>query len=99
MPSWGRGNSPNIREEMSCSYLPSKKAREELITDYARHYPNMSDDISERILETPSLSDENYDQYNESDDLIDASELRRRTRRNGSVLRSDFAYPPSPTRR
>lgn len=100
MPSWGRGNSPVPREEMSCSYLPSKKTREELIADYNTHYPNMSDDLTNPILsqDSPILTDEHYDHYNEAEDLVDAAELRRRTRRNGSVVRSDFAYPPSPSR-
>ncbi|XP_046477941.1 protein brambleberry [Neodiprion pinetum] len=99
MPSWGRGNSQLLHEEMSCSYLPSKKSREELITDYTGHYPNMSDDMSSpSIHESRNLLNEHYDNYNESDDLVDATELRRRTTRNGSVTRSNFVYPPSPSR-
>ncbi|XP_012257796.2 protein brambleberry-like isoform X2 [Athalia rosae] len=98
MSFWGRDNSPNLQEEMSCSYLPSKKTREELITDYAGRYPNVSDDLTPLMAESPNLTHEIYDHYDESVDLVDASELRRRVRRNGSVARNEFVYPPSPSR-
>lgn len=100
MPSWGRGGSPIPREEMSCSYLPSKKSREELVTDYPRNYPNVTDDLNPNSAsDSPSVLERDFDTYDESDDLVDAVELRRRTVRNPSVSGSQFGYPPSPSRR
>ncbi|XP_015586684.1 protein brambleberry [Cephus cinctus] len=85
LPSWTR-RSMTPYEEMSCSYVSSKKSREDLITNYAKEFPSMSDDATD--YESSGLNEVN-DKFDDLDDIVDANDLRRRmNRRNGSVSRT-----------
>lgn len=62
-----------VREELSCSYQPSKKKREDIIDDYEPEFPSMlSDDLTdndsfERVTNARMLSSykiyDNYDNF------------------------------------
>ncbi|KAG7212647.1 hypothetical protein KM043_012930 [Ampulex compressa] len=85
--SWSRQNLSE-REELSCSYLPSKKSREDILYNGEHDFPSMSEDITD--FETSNLMHEKHDSFNDSDNITDAQELRRRLtlrRANVSVSR------------
>ncbi|KAH0550330.1 protein brambleberry-like [Cotesia glomerata] len=66
MTVWfARNNLP--MEELSCSYLPSKKSREDLIDDYGNEFPSVSEDDSDFL--DRSFINEN---------IVDAADLRLR---------------------
>ncbi|XP_015433620.1 PREDICTED: protein brambleberry-like [Dufourea novaeangliae] len=94
--SWSR-QSFTQREELSCSYVPSKKQREDLVYNYHREFPSMiSDDVTD--FENSNVMSERNDSTDDLDNLIDANELRRRLRRvEGSLSRSS-RVPGSPSR-
>ncbi|XP_078043072.1 protein brambleberry [Augochlora pura] len=93
--SWSR-HSLTQREELSCSYIPSKKSREDLI--YQHDHPSMiSDDGTD--YENSVLVHEKDDSVSELEHLVDANELRRRLRKiEGSVARSLYSNQTSPSR-
>nr|XP_033321462.1 protein brambleberry-like [Megalopta genalis]XP_033321471.1 protein brambleberry-like [Megalopta genalis] len=93
--SWSR-QSFTQREELSCSYIPSKKSREDLI--YQHDHPSMiSDDGTD--FEHSNVANEKDDSVSELDHLVDANELRRRLMRiEGSVARSSYQNQHSPSR-
>lgn len=61
---YGRNNLP--MEELSCSYLPSKKSREDLIDDYGNEFPSVSED------------DSDFDRSFINENIVDAADLRLR---------------------
>lgn len=89
-----RQNSAPV-EELSCSYGPSKRYREDLVNDYGKDYPSMSEDGTE--FEN-SDNYEKYDNFNDTDDIIDENRLRRRW---NNPLTSSHSYTSqnSPSRR
>ncbi|XP_076180261.1 uncharacterized protein LOC143153202 [Ptiloglossa arizonensis] len=78
IPSWGRQNIMQ-HEELSCSYVSSKKFHEDLIFDYEQELPNMSDDITD--FENSVVTNQRNDSTDDLNSLLDASELRIRLRR------------------
>ncbi|CAK9826864.1 Protein brambleberry [Anthophora retusa] len=93
MISWSK-QSLSQREELSCSYIPSRKTREDLIYNYQSDFPSMSEDITD--FEQSNLIDGSIDDL---DKLIDANDLRRRLRKiEGSDGRSSYSRHLSPSR-
>lgn len=85
------------REELSCSYIPSKKTREDLIYNYEQEFPSMSEDITD--FEHSNFMSERNESMDDLENLIDANDLRRRLRQvESSVSRSSYSHR-SPTRR
>lgn len=72
LTSWNRRSI--VEEELSCSYQPSHKSREDLINGYARTGPVLSEDETDisHKLNPAAYSDDDCDH------LVDANELRRR---------------------
>ncbi|XP_008554835.1 protein brambleberry isoform X3 [Microplitis demolitor] len=82
---YGQHNLP--MEELSCSYLPSKKSREDVIEDYAREHPTVSED------------DSDFDRSLNNENIIDASELRYRWNHNERLTpASTYSAQSSPSR-
>lgn len=94
--SWCRQNSAPV-EELSCSYLPSRKSREDLINDYGRNYPSMSEESTD-FENSVNVAAERYDRVDETDNIIDARDLRRRFAQRNSPA-SNSAYGSSESRR
>ncbi|XP_031830089.2 protein brambleberry isoform X1 [Nomia melanderi] len=94
--SWSRQNY-NQREELSCSYMPSKKPREDLIYSRQGEFPSMiSEDATD--FENSIAVNENDDSVSDLDHLVDANELRRRLRKlEGSGSRASYVQR-SPSR-
>ncbi|XP_076300013.1 protein brambleberry [Lasioglossum baleicum] len=86
------------QEELSCSYIPSKKSREDLVYNHQGDYPSMiSDDATD--YDHSITVNEQDDSISELEHLVDANELRRRLKRiEGSVARSSYANQRSPSR-
>jgi len=77
--SWCRPCNPNIHEELSCSYQPSMKKREDVVY-VDQEFPSVSDDVTS----CDSSSTKNYDDYEEAiNDVIDAHELKHRLHATG----------------
>ena len=92
--SWSRQGLTQ-REELSCSYMPSRKTREDLVSNF-EHPSLLSDDATDfensNVENDRSHSDELHN-------LVDANELRRRLRRiEGSVSSSTHSHQQSPSR-
>ncbi|XP_017791205.1 PREDICTED: protein brambleberry-like [Habropoda laboriosa] len=91
MISWSR-QSLSQREELSCSYMPSRKTREDVVYNYEQDFPSMSEDITD--FEQSNVMDERNESIDDLDKLIDANDLRRRLIRAGGVD-SRSSYSPS----
>lgn len=98
--SWSR-QSLSAHEELSCSYQPSKRKREDVIQNHLKNrelQSMMSDDVTDNdSLQTTNTSqyigddnDRGYDD-NDIDDVSDAYELRHRLR---NTLRSNRYVKP-----
>lgn len=86
-------------EELSCSYISSKKNREDLIHNYEQEYPSMSEDVTEDY-ENSNLIDERNRSVDDYENLIDANDLRQRLRKLESLTnRSSYSHQQSPSRR
>ncbi|XP_066583144.1 protein brambleberry-like [Prorops nasuta] len=90
---WSK-RSLTSHEELSCSYVPSKKSRADLLYDYGKEY--LSDDATEA-----EISDK-LESYNSFDNLVDASELRRRflmdaAKYNSRKIPTPTTRSPSPS--
>ncbi|OAD55968.1 hypothetical protein WN48_04093 [Eufriesea mexicana] len=93
--SWSRYNLVQ-REELSCSYIPLKKTREDLICDYKQEFPSMSEDVTD--FEHSNFMDERNESIDDFENLIDANDLRRRLRQVESFnSRSSYSHQ-SPSR-
>ncbi|CAD1471821.1 unnamed protein product, partial [Heterotrigona itama] len=91
--SWNR-QSLTQREELSCSYISSRRNQEDLVRNYKQEFSTISEDVSD--FEHSNLMDRSIDDF---DYLVDANDLRRRLkRRDGSVGRSSYSYQHSPSR-
>lgn len=77
-------------EELSCSYVSSKKFHEDLIFDYEQELPNMSDDITD--FENSVVTNQRNDSTDDLNSLLDASELRIRLRRLDEFIPSSKRY-------
>lgn len=86
--SWSRRSS-NAHEELSCSYQPSRRNREDIVHNYlkSREFPSIiSDDVtdndSSNAIHASQYIDNNSNYDDDDDDdianLVDAHELRRR---------------------
>ncbi|XP_015123124.1 protein brambleberry [Diachasma alloeum] len=84
--SWCCTNTTPV-EELSCSYIPSKLHREDRVMDYNRGEDSsiLSDDVNHSHL--------HINQFNDTDDLQDANELRRRILSKSST--SNYSVSPS----
>ncbi|XP_053989210.1 protein brambleberry-like [Hylaeus volcanicus] len=84
------------REELSCSYTSSKKSREDLVYNYQREFPSMSDDVTDFEYSQVKERDESMDDF---ENILDANELRRRLRGvESSYARSTRSYRASSNR-
>ncbi|XP_076652172.1 protein brambleberry [Halictus rubicundus] len=97
---WSR-QSFTQREELSCSYIPSKKPREDLVYNHQGDYPSMiSDDFTD--FDNSIAINEKDDSVSDLEHLVDANELRKRLRRienrESSVARPAYAKQRSPSR-
>ncbi|CAL1682172.1 unnamed protein product [Lasius platythorax] len=88
-----RNNRRNLsaHEELSCSYQPLKKNRED-VYNYKRDFSNISDDQTH--CDSSNVMDSQEDYYNDEyfNNLVDAMELKRRMR-NMNVTRSRSVTP------
>lgn len=85
-------------EELSCSYISSRKNREDLIHNYEQEYPSMSEDITD--YENSNLIDERNRSVDDYENLIDANDLRQRLKKLESLNnRSSYSRQESPSRR
>ncbi|PBC33274.1 hypothetical protein APICC_01297 [Apis cerana cerana] len=84
-------------EELSCSYISSRKNREDLIHNYEQEYPSMSEDVTD--YENSNLIDEKNRSVDDYENLIDANDLRQRLRKLESLNnRSSYSRQQSPSR-
>ncbi|XP_003249531.1 protein brambleberry [Apis mellifera] len=84
-------------EELSCSYISSRKNREDLIHNYEQEYPSMSEDITD--YENSNLIDERNRSVDDYENLIDANDLRQRLKKLESLNnRSSYSRQQSPSR-
>ena len=92
--SWSRQGLTQ-REELSCSYMPSRKTREDLVPNFES--PSLlSDDATD--FENSNVENDGL-HFDELRNLVDANELRRRLRRiEGSVSSSTHSHQRSPSR-
>ena len=88
--SWSR-QSLTQREELSCSYMPSRRNREDLIDSYENEFPSMSEDVTD--FESSRLMEDRNESLDDLDNLTDAHDLRLRLRRREA--RSSYARSPS----
>ncbi|XP_044007737.1 protein brambleberry-like [Aphidius gifuensis] len=86
--SWCRQNTSPV-EELSCSYHPSKKSHDDVIY-YSKKYPSTYNNNSE--YETSRL-------YNDSENTLDANDLRRRliSTRSSSVRSNTSSRSVTPS--
>ena len=92
--SWSRQGLTQ-REELSCSYMPSRKTREDVVSNF--DYPSLLSDDATDMENSNVEIDRN--QFDELHNLVDANELRRRLRRiEGSVSSSTHSHQRSPSR-
>ncbi|XP_076236306.1 protein brambleberry isoform X2 [Calliopsis andreniformis] len=75
--SWSR-QSLTQREELSCSYMPSRKNREDLVYNYEHEFPSMMSDDATDFENSDVINDRHAEDF---DNLIDANELRRRLKK------------------
>ncbi|CAL7942179.1 unnamed protein product [Xylocopa violacea] len=94
--SWSK-QSFTQREELSCSYTSSRRNREDVVHNYEREFPSMSEDITD--FEHSNVIDERNTSMDEFENVVDANDLRRRLRRlESSVARSSYSRQQSPSR-
>ncbi|XP_043257468.1 protein brambleberry-like [Colletes gigas] len=85
------------REELSCTYVSSKKPREDLVYNYPHEFPSMSDDVTD--FENSNVSNKNDVNIDDYDIMLDAHELRRRLNAiDHSIGRSSRSHQASPAR-
>ncbi|XP_012135755.1 protein brambleberry [Megachile rotundata] len=91
--SWSK-QSLTQREELSCSYIPSRRNREDLVHSYEREFPSMSEDVTD--FENSNIINGRNESIDDLDKLTDAHELRLRLKRR--TTRSPRSHARSPTR-
>lgn len=74
--SWNNRRNLNTHEELSCSYQPLKKNRED-VCNYKREFSNISDD--EMQYDYSNMTHSSHEEYyNDIHDITDAAELKHR---------------------
>ena len=66
--SWSR-QSLTQREELSCSYMPSRRNREDLIDSYENEFPSMSEDVTD--FESSRLMEDKNESLDDLDNLTE----------------------------
>lgn len=76
--SWNNRRNLNTHEELSCSYQPLKRNRED-VYNYKREFSNISDDEMQYDYSSNMTHSSHENYYNDINDITDASELKHRS--------------------
>lgn len=83
--SWGQ-YSLSAHEELSCSYLPSKK-HDEVIYTYEQATPSTLSDSTQRDSYNSKTLEEDDEEDDDINNIVDVFELKRRMRKDRSHSR------------
>lgn len=81
--SWNNQRNLNTHEELSCSYQPLKKNRED-VYNYKRQFSNISND--EMQYDSSNMTHSSHEEYyNDINDITDAAEFKHRIYNTNTV--------------